>query len=90
MRFVKGFFCLSCLLLSLAANASGQSAATTVKTTADVASSFKNGDWPTYMTVIIEDVIVPSRRSLRPMSASFAQPGCFTAGMRGYWKLRPW
>ena len=48
MRFVKGFFRLSCVALAVAASARGQSTATTVKTTADVASTFKNGDWPTY------------------------------------------
>lgn len=48
MPFAKGLFCLSSFALGMIAYAGGQTASTTVKTTADVASSFKNGDWPTY------------------------------------------
>jgi alcohol dehydrogenase (cytochrome c) len=48
MRIVKMFFRLSCIALVAAASARGQSTATTVKTTADVASAFHSGDWPTY------------------------------------------
>ena len=48
IRFVKGFLCLGGVALGLTAAAAGQSAPTTIKTTEDIASAFKKGDWPTY------------------------------------------
>ncbi|WP_252263872.1 pyrroloquinoline quinone-dependent dehydrogenase [Paracidobacterium acidisoli] len=48
IRFVKGVLCLCCAALGLTAAAAGQNTATTIKTTEDIASAFKKGEWPTY------------------------------------------
>ena len=45
---MKGILRLSGMVLLAVSSAGAQSAASPIKTTGDVISSFKSGDWPTY------------------------------------------